>query len=194
MMKISNQKVSVREKIVTTAVELFYSRGVNNVGIDEIIARSGVAKMSLYNHFKSKDELVIAYLEQINAQWIPMMRQKVDQLTSSPQKRLLAFFDALEEWMRSKEFRGCPYINTTAEIANINHPVAKKCLSFKQGMSDYIEELVKQAGVSKPKEITSQIVLLIDGSIVRTLMTKNADHAKQAKKACMVLIDQAKGG
>ena len=191
-MKKIEKKISVRDKILNTAVELFYSRGVNKVGIDEIIERSGVAKMSLYNHFKSKDELVIAFLECINAQWLPMMRQKVEQLASKPENRLAALFDALEEWFKSKEFRGCPYINTTAEIADINHPVAKKCLSFKQCLFDYVEELVKQAGVSKSKDITSQIVLIIDGSIVRTLMTKNADHAKLAKKACFILIDQAK--
>jgi len=191
-MKKLAPKISVRDKILNTAVELFYTRGVNNVGIDEIIKCSGVAKMSLYNHFKSKNELVEAYLETVNAKRVSTVIEKINQLAPKPEDRLFAFFDILGEWFKSKEFRGCPCINTMAEISDVKDPIFKKCSSLKQGLLDYIQLLVKDAGVVDNKDISLQILLLIDGAIVRAIATGKADHAKLAKQACIILINQAK--
>ncbi len=186
-------KQGAKEKILETATQLFNSRGINNVGIDEIIKRSGVAKMSLYNHFKSKDELIIAFLERISGRWILWVKKRVLKLASRPEQRLLVFFDVLEEWFKTPDFRGCPFINTTAEISDIKHPAYKKALSIKEGLLNYIRELADADGLSGSKNISSQILLLVDGAIVRSAMTRNSESAKIAKQACAILIKQAKG-
>ncbi len=191
-MKKVEAKRGAKEKILETATGLFNSRGVNNVGIDEIIKRSGVAKMSLYNHFKSKDELILAFLDRISSRWIQWMRQRVLKLAARPEQRLLVFFDVLEEWFKTPDFRGCPFINTTAEISDIKHPAYKKALNIKQGLLDYIRELADAAGLSKAKNISSQILLLADGAIIRAAMTRKSDSAKIAKQACATLMQQAK--
>jgi len=187
-MKKSENRRSGGEKILSTAVKLYYSRGINNVGIDEIIKCSGVTKGSLYYHFKSKDDLVVAFLEYFNAQWLPDMKEKVSRMAPTPEKYLITFFDALGQWFKSNTFRGCPNINTTAEISNTDHTAFKKALFFKQELLDYIEELVKQAGVVDSKEISLQVLLLIDGAIVRAAMTGKSESAIIAKRACAALI------
>ncbi len=179
-MKEIKDNRGAKERILATAVQLFYSRGVNNVGIDEIIRCSGVAKMSLYNHFKSKDELIVAFLERINQQWIEWMKARVIALAPNPERRLLVLFDALEEWFKTPEFRGCPFINTTAEVSDNNHAAYKVALKFKQGLFDYICELVVTAKLSQPKIISNQVLLLVDGAIIRAAMTKEISSAKVA--------------
>ncbi len=191
-MKKTKFKRDAKEKILETATQLFNSRGVNNVGIDEIIKRSGVAKMSLYNHFKSKDELIVAFLERISQQWIQWLKKRVLKLAIRPEHRLLVFFDVLEEWFKTPDFRGCPFINTTAEISDIKHPAYKKALTVKQGLLDYIRELVEAAGLSGSKDISNQILLLTDGAIIRAAMTRKSEPARIAKQACATLLRQAK--
>ena len=181
-----------KEKILATAVQLFYSRGINNVGIDEIIKVSGVAKMSLYNHFKSKDDLIVAFLERINSQWFQWIKDSVEKQETKPEQRLLLFFDVLEEWFQTLEFRGCPFINTTAEISDAEHIAYKCALDFKQGLLDYIQELVKLSGYIDTNGLSSQILLLVDGAIIRAAMTKQAGSAKLAKQACISILKQAK--
>ena len=104
MARSSSSRSSARDRILNAASELFYREGVQNVGIDRIIAESGVAKMSLYNHFKSKDALIAAWLQERDVSWRTWFQTTVEQLVTEPCDRILAVFDALHEWLTSLTF------------------------------------------------------------------------------------------
>src|SRR5690606_21971100 len=107
-----------RERLLSVASELFYAHGIRNVGIDEIIARAGVAKASLYRHFPSKDDLVTEVLRQRDEAWFRDFRADVEARASNPKKRLLGVFAVLEAWFAGDLFRGCAFMNAAIELAD----------------------------------------------------------------------------
>ena len=113
-----------REKILAAATRLFYAHGINNVGVDRVVVEAKVTKTSLYRHFPSKELLVLAFLERINAEWSEWMKVRVMGSSADPTARLLAVFDALGEWFKTPTFRGCPFINTSAETPIPSTPPA----------------------------------------------------------------------
>ncbi|MCM1982546.1 TetR/AcrR family transcriptional regulator [Lyngbya confervoides] len=117
-----NFKAVGRDRIMQAASTLFYQKGVQNVGIDRIIAELGVAKMSLYNHFKSKDALIAAWLQQRDHNWRDWFQHRVEALATAPQERLLAMFDALQKWFSQPDFCGCAFINSAVELVDPEHP------------------------------------------------------------------------
>ena len=100
------RSVNLRERILDTASGLFYKHGLRNVGIDRIIAESGIARMTLYNHFKSKDLLIEEYLRRASSRWMKWYAGKIERASDDPRERLLAAFSVLDGWFRSRDFRG----------------------------------------------------------------------------------------
>jgi AcrR family transcriptional regulator len=181
-----------RERILQTASDLFYKEGIRAVGIDTIIAKAGVAKMTLYNHFASKDELVVEFLKRRDERWMASFRESVEQRTKNPQRRLLAVFDALEEWFQSDDFRGCAFINAAAELADRHHPAHKVALEHKARLRAFILDLAKAAEVPSPKRLADRLFLLVEGAIVTALMEGNSDSARQARQAATALLLSSK--
>jgi AcrR family transcriptional regulator len=177
-----------RERLLQTASDLFYNEGIRAVGIDAIIAKAGVAKMTLYNHFASKDELVVEFLKRRDERWMTSFRESVERRTKNPQRRLLAVFDALEEWFQSDDFRGCAFINAAAELADRNHPAHKVALEHKARLRAYILDLAKAAEVPAPKRLTDRLFLLVEGAIVTASMEGNSESARQARHAARALL------
>ncbi|PPT04979.1 Transcriptional regulator TetR family [Geitlerinema sp. FC II] len=188
MTPTKSSRPSVRDRILSTASELFYKEGVNNVGIDRIIAESGVAKMSLYNHFKSKDDLIATWLQQRDERWRIWFKATVEGLATEPSDRVLAIFDALQEWFEKPNFRGCAFINSTIELVNPEHPGYQVSLHHQQAIFDYIYSLVKAAELSDPETLTQQLILLFEGAIVVAMMQHNIEVAVRAKQAASVLV------
>jgi AcrR family transcriptional regulator len=177
-----------RDRILDTATALFYRHGINNVGVDLVISRSGVAKMTLYHHFESKDALVLAFLEKINADWSAWLRGRVAASRLRGRRRPLAVFDALEEWFGSEEFRGCPFISTAAEIREPGHPIHRAAWRFKRGLRDYLRDLLREAGARDAESLADQLLLLADGAIVRAALEGEATAARTARRAAAVLL------
>lgn len=114
---------SARERILRSAYELFSRRGVRGVGIDEVIERAGVAKATLYRHFRSKDDLVLAFLERREQLWTrDWVEAEARRRGRTPEERLLAIFDAFDEWFRRDDYEACSFINVLLELGN-GHPV-----------------------------------------------------------------------
>jgi AcrR family transcriptional regulator len=182
---------TAREKILTTASKLFYRHGINSVGVDEIVRRSGVTKMTLYKHFASKDILATSCLNEIHQQWNSWFLERVKVRGASvktPDKRVLAIFDVLEEWFQTSGFRGCPFINTVAEIGERNHPARKAAVAFKQKLLETIEEALGPLTVKRTKDLAVQLLMLVDGAIVRAVMTESSRSAKIARNAAAQLL------
>jgi AcrR family transcriptional regulator len=177
-----------RERILKTATRLFYARGINNVGVDLVAARSHVTKTSLYRHFPSKEILVAAFLDRINEEWSSWLKARVAGASGDPRRRVLAVFDALGEWFRTPTFRGCPFINSAAETADLTSPTAKAAWRFKKGFRDYLLELARETDADDPVLLADQLLLLADGAIIRAAMTGETGSAAVAKKAAHALL------
>ena len=187
----SSSKPSARDRIMNAAADLFYREGVQNVGIDRVIAESGVAKMSLYNNFKSKDALIAAWLQQRDANWREWFQKTVEKQATDPAQRLIAMFDALEEWFSQSDFRGCAFINSSVELVDPEHPGYQVAIEHQQAMFDYILQLVNAANIANPDTVAEQLLLLVEGSIVVAMMRRNPAAATHAKAAATTLIQAA---
>jgi len=188
MAPTKTSRIPVRDRILAAASELFYREGVQNVGIDRIIAESGVAKMSLYNHFKSKDALIAAWLEQQDDSWRNCFLARVEALATAPGDRLLAIFDVLKEWFEEPNFRGCAFINSAVELVHSDHPGYQVALAHNQATHAFVLRLVHAAQLSNPEALAQQIILLMEGAIVVAMIQRNAEVALQAKQAATTLI------
>lgn len=119
---MTTRSTSARQKILETASELFYQKGIQYVGINEIIATSGVAKRTFYRWFPSKDQLIEQVMKYRSAQWLQWFEDAIAVTGNTPVERLLATFDVLGAWYAQPDFRGCPFINAVLEIADSSHP------------------------------------------------------------------------
>lgn len=184
---MGEQKDSVRDQMLRVASSLFYRRGINNVGINEIISRSGVAKMSLYNHFGSKSALVEAFLRQERERSRGWLKAATGE-AGTPEGRILAVFDALEGWFGRPGFRGSPFINAAVEIPNPENPARELCREHWQELQRCLRGLAEQARVGDPEELSSQLVMLLQGAIIAALFEDGPEAARHARRAAETLL------
>jgi AcrR family transcriptional regulator len=156
-----------RERILDAAYELFSRYGIHAVGIDRIIAEAGVAKATLYHHFSSKADLVVAFLDLRQERWThDYFQAEVERLAATPQENALAVFDFFDEWFQRPDFEGCSFINTLLEITDKDDPVHKTAVRHLEAIREMVATYAEQAGAANPKEIGSQLQILMMGSIV----------------------------
>jgi AcrR family transcriptional regulator len=159
--------LSARERILETAYELFSRHGVRAVGVDRIVASSGVAKMSLYRHFRSKDELVLAFLQEREQRWtMEWLHAEACSRGDTGAECMLAIFDVFDEWFRKPDFEGCSFINVLLEYGDAEHPIRHAATAHLATIRDLISELAANAGVDDPDAVARQWHILMKGSIV----------------------------
>jgi AcrR family transcriptional regulator len=179
--------------LVDTALDLFYRHGFHATGIDKILEESGVAKMTLYKHFKSKDELILAALRRRDERFRNWFMRAVERRRKTPRERLLAIFDALEEWFRGRDFSGCMFINASAEFAPFDNPIHSAAAEHKRLILSYVHELASAAGAKDPDALAQGLMLLMEGAIVMAYVAGQPDAARQARKAAEILVRDALG-
>ena len=182
---------SKREELIKTALELFGKNGIHATGIDTIVERSGVTKKTLYAHFRSKEELVLAVLRQYDGLARNEFMRRVESGGKTPKARLLAIFDFAERWFQQSNFYGCLFINTIGEYSDTDTPIRQICKEYKKLVKGYIRELCEQAGASDPKGLAEELALLLEGATVTAQVSQNPNTAKIAKRAARALIDKA---
>jgi AcrR family transcriptional regulator len=161
------ERASARERILETAYDLFSRHGIRAVGVDRIIASSGVAKMSLYRHFSSKDDLVLAFLERREERWTKdWLRAEATSRGETGAERLLAIFDVFDEWFQQPDFEGCSFINVLLEFDDPDHPIRRASTEHLATIRGYVREFAEQAGVDDPDDLARQWHILMKGSIV----------------------------
>jgi AcrR family transcriptional regulator len=182
-------RTSARDRLLAAADELFYAEGIHTVGIDRVIEHAGVAKASLYSTFGSKDGLVRAYL-------IGRHERRRDRLTrwldryEGPRAKLLGVFDFLTDSYEQPTFRGCAFVNASAE--SLPGGPAEEATTLTRGwVRSLVSSLVEQIGVAHPAALVDQIVLLYDGATVAARLDHNLASAKAAKVAAEALLDAA---
>lgn len=179
-----------REQLLKTALELFAKNGIHATGIDAIVERSGVTKKTLYAHFRSKEELVLAVLRQYDGLARNEFMRRVESYGKTPKTRLLAIFDFAERWFQQSNFYGCLFINTIGEYSGTDTPIRQICKEYKKLVKGYIRELCEQAGASDPKGLAEELALLLEGATVTAQVSQNHNTAKIAKRAARALIDK----
>lgn len=152
------------ERILATASELFYQKGIQHVGINEVIANSDVAKRTFYKHFSSKDKLILEVMLYREKQWLQWFEESVAQRGKTAKDKLLATFDVLGEWYAQPDFRGCPFINAVLELANANHPAHQVSVTLREAIRTHVMKLATAAGVRDPQAFSQQYLLLIGGA------------------------------
>ncbi|WP_420409765.1 TetR/AcrR family transcriptional regulator [Hoeflea sp.] len=187
---------SRRDELVETALKLFYIHGFNATGIDRILAESGVAKMTLYKHFRSKDELILAALNLRDERFRNWLMGEMERASADPVERLLAMFDALETWFRGEAFKGlgfsgCAFINAASEFGSQDHPAHRLSAEHKRRVGDYLEKLCSEAGFLEPRKMAEQLALLKEGAIATAHVRNMVGAARIAKEMAQVLIAAA---
>jgi AcrR family transcriptional regulator len=156
---------NVRGRILSTARDLIYREGARAVGVDRIVAESGVAKTSLYRWFKSKDDLITAVLEEERAEILAHWDRNLAE-NESPLAQLRAQFRSAEAYITSPKFRGCCFLNAATAFADETHPARVHARSFKEEITQRLFGLCEQIGAQNPKVLADQLSLLIDGAYI----------------------------
>lgn len=176
-------------RILDTAGELFYARGIHAVGVDTIAAESGVTKRTLYDRFGSKDGLLVTYLEDRDRRW----RARIDThlaAETDPLQRLLVPFDVLPEWLPANS-RGCGFINAFAELPDPAHPGRQVIIAEKTWLRDLFRELATAAGAADPDLLAVQLLSLHEGAIISFSITGEQNAAAATRVAALQLAEQA---
>lgn len=155
---------SVRDRILNTARELFYREGARSVGVDTVVAQSGVAKTSLYRWFPSKDALIAAVLEQEAKDRWAAWDATAQRTEPDPRAQLRAQMTGIARYCSSSRFRGCPFMNVSAEFPDPEHPGRTIARELTEELTRRFRALIDQMNVRDPAELAEQLVLLVDGS------------------------------
>jgi len=184
---------SARDRLLAAANELFYKEGIHTVGIDRVIEHAGVAKASLYSTFGSKDELVRAYLE---GRAEARRRRISDRVArhAHPRDRILSIFDLLAEQVTAPTYRGCAFINASAEGPAGESSVTRACSDSRTWLRDLFTELARDAGAADPVELGRRLVLLYDGATVSAAMDHDPGAPAHARALATELLDRALDG
>ena len=186
---IPQSKPDARERILETAYELFSRRAIRDVGIDEVINRAGVAKATLYRHFPSKDDLVVAFLERREALWtLAWVEAEARRRGTKPEEQLLAIFELFDEWFHRDDFEACSFINVLLEMGP-GHPIGQASVRHLASIRSIVGRLAEEAALRDPDSFARSFHILMKGSIV-SATEGDAEAAQRARSMARLLIEQ----
>lgn len=177
-----------RDHLVQTAIGLFCEHGFHATGIDMILEKAGVSKKTMYEHFRTKDELIMATLRQYDSQFRNFFMREVEKAATKPREKLLTVFDVAHTWFSQNNFFGCVFINAVGEYSEKDSPIRAISREFKTLMRNYMEQLCAEAGASNAKELATELALLLEGAIVTAQVSRNPDAAQTAKKIAQLIL------
>ena len=173
----------MQERILETADRLFYRQGIRVVGVDTVAAEIGISKRTLYNYFPSKDDLIVAYLSR--------RLRPIEVSDGPPAEQILEDFDRLERAMRSDGYRGCPFVNAVAELADPTHAAHQIAVAHKEKRRALFRSLLVRLNVSDPGALATQLMILGEGAVAQALVHGDPKMARAAREAARVLLSAA---
>ncbi|MDY6898716.1 MAG: TetR/AcrR family transcriptional regulator [Cyanobacteriota bacterium] len=180
---------SARERILKVASELFYQYGIQAVGVDRIIAESEVAKTTLYRYFPSKDDLVVAFLEERNRLFWEYFDVAVSKYPDDGRKQLLSVLEWIDELLLKPECYGCPFLITTSEFPQLDYPGHQVAITHKKEMLQRLIELAENAGVSNAEQLGKYLLLLVDGAFSQRRLFGLSGFESNLKTAGEIFIN-----
>jgi AcrR family transcriptional regulator len=181
------RETTPRQRLLDTAARLFYERGFQAVGVDEIVAESGVAKMTLYRHFPSKDDLIVAYLKRSDDAYCDWYERAIA-TARNPRDKILAVFEALESLAQSAECLGCTFQMSAAEFPDPAHPAHRIAVAQKQEARRQLRKLASAARLRDPSALADQLLLLMEGAWVAARMFDRGSPARHVVAAASALL------
>jgi AcrR family transcriptional regulator len=180
-----------RDRILDAAYGLFSKKGIRATGVDELIAGAGVAKATFYSQFPSKDDLVLAFLEQREQLWTKgWVEAEARHRGKTPEESLLAIFDLFDEWFHRKDFEGCSFVNVLLEFGGAeSHPLGKASAEYLENIRTVVRTLAEEAGLRDPATFALSWHILMKGSIVQA-GEGDKEAAKRAQALGRLLIEQ----
>lgn len=178
---------AARDRILDAAFALFYARGIRAVGVDLIIAESGVAKATFYKHFPAKDDLVVAYLDKVDGVWTGQLHAAAAAAGPEPAAQLVGLFDALGTACRREGYRGCAFINAAAE-SQPGTAVHERTVAHKDAVLAWMGELARQAGAADPESLARALALLLDGGLASGALDASPAAPEAAKASARLIV------
>jgi AcrR family transcriptional regulator len=183
--------IDLREKILETASDLFYRLGVRAVGVDLVVEKAGVAKTSLYRHFRTKDDLIAAFLEREDLDFW----RTWDRVAALHAKDAKAELDAQLGWIGERvgkgNYRGCPQINVAAEFPEADHPARKVAKAHKRELRRRLKVIAERLKVGATDELAGQLAVLINGAFVSTQLFEPGEATPLLRHAAEALTAAA---
>jgi AcrR family transcriptional regulator len=182
-----------RDRVLQAASRLFHREGIRAVGVDRIAAEAEVGKMTLYRHFATKDDLVVAVLEGRDGPARAALAAAMDHAGDDPRARLLAPFAMLEPWFTGRGFRGCPFMNASLELRDPGHPARAVARRHKAATRDVFAVAARAAGLADANAdaLADQLAVLFDGAIAQAQMRDPVTVARAARAAASALVAAA---
>lgn len=179
--------LSARDRLIRAADELFYNEGIHASGIDRLVEVADVAKMTLYNNYSSKDELVAAWLAWRHEDWERRLAQRLERADSATE-RILAVFDAYLDTATEPGHRGCVFLNAAAEIPAAEHPARPVVSSHKDSVRDFLVEQADEMGVDDPAGVGEQLFVLLEGGVVTAGVRRDPEPIRAARSVAETLL------
>lgn len=181
---------STKDHILDVASGLFYNTGIRAVGVDTIVAQSGVAKTTLYDHFASKDALISAYLTKHDQEFWEAFQATLDKHPNQPRQQLMELFESFEAMIASPHSLGCPFLSAATEFPELDQPGHQIALAHKQKIRDQLQRLAKAAGAKDPAQLADQLLLLLDGAFAsKRVFRTDESPMRQLKATANMLLD-----
>lgn len=178
------KKLGVKERIIETASDLFYNQGYNQTGINQIIDEAGVAKASMYQHFRSKEDIAVAYLIARHTMWMGKLEESVSK-TKSPKAKVIGVFDYLSHWLTKVNFRGCGWQNIITDLPADCHKIRSQAVFHKNELRSWIQERLmeeEELTSKKARDLGGQVMVLIEGAIILSQIQNDTWPIVTAKK------------
>lgn len=187
--EVTEQLTPAAERILSTVSRMFYEEGIRAVGVDAIAEEADVSKITIYNNFGSKDELVAAYLRRRDERWRAVLERDTDR-RADPIERLLAAFDAYGDYLFDEEgYRGCAFINAAAEIPEEDHPARAVIRDHKNGTWEHLSALAAAAGFESPEALAERLLILLEGAWVTAVVRRSAEPLNAAREVAQGLLE-----
>jgi AcrR family transcriptional regulator len=177
-----------RDELVQKALQAFYRHGFQATGMDMLVAETGISKTSMYKHFRTKEDLILAVLRLRDEQFRNWLYRRMEALADTPGQQLIAMFDALEEWFDEPGYQGCMFIKASSEYQDADHVIHQQSADHKRMLERHITELAETAGLTDPGLLARQLLLLKEGAIVTAHLGHTDNPAKDAKTAAIRLV------
>ena len=178
----------VRDRILATASDLFYQHGIRAVGVDLVVEKAGVAKTSLYRHFGTKDDLVVAFLQRMDEEFWRTWDEVTQQHPDDGRAELNAQLEWIGERVNQPDYRGCPQLNIAAEYPELGHPARKFAKEHKREMRRRLKVIAKKLKSAAPDQLAGQLAVLINGAFVSTPMYEPGEATTLLQRAAAALI------
>lgn len=179
-----------KDKLIETALRLFYRFGIHSVGVDRIVAESNVSKMTLFKYFPTKRDLVLEFLRVRDQRYSSWFHKTLDEQPPGKPNRLYDAVEVMKSWFKSPDFRGCAFINTTAESGPEYNEEKQLCSEHKKHLLDELEIEARKAGYKDPRQVADQLLIAIDGATIRAQMDGPEAGAAALESIAAIILSQ----